>query len=394
MHLHRSRIQAKRFDLDAHDPLLLQLLEDPLQHAVFRPAIEAYIDRMPLTEPLRKAAPFAAQMGETSVWRVTVEQVRSYSRERKAAGRANATINRELDVIRGILKRARRWHHFAEDIHPLPVRQNIGRTLTYEEKVKLLKRASARPEWQTVAYAARLALNTTMRGCEIKELRWRDVDMFGHSLAVKKSKTEAGERVIPLNADAWEVILALYRRSQALGGFEPSHFLFPACENENIDHTRHMKSWRTAWRRLTRAIQCAGCGMLQNPSEKCSGCEADIRELKSPFAGFRFHDLRHQSITELAESKASDQTIMSIAGHVSKKMLQHYSHIRLDARWNALDALMLKPASKDTKTGYDTNNDTKPHREMKSMPQVVDFMVELSGIEPLASSLRTRRSPS
>jgi len=130
----------------------------------------------------------------------------------------------------------------------------------------------------------------------------------------------------------------------------------------------------------------------------CSKCEADIGNLKSPFAGFRFHDLRHQAITELAESKASDQTIMSIAGHVSKKMLQHYSHVRMDARRNALNTLSMKPAQKkdsdDAKKGYDTNNDTNSRREMKGMPQVVDFMVELSGIEPLASSLRTRRSPS
>ena len=75
----------------------------------------------------------------------------------------------------------------------------------------------------------------------------------------------------------------------------------------------------TPWRRLTRAIQCFGCGLLQNPGKMCSKCEADIGNLKSPFAGFRFHDLRHQAITELAESKASDQTIMSIAGHVSQE---------------------------------------------------------------------------
>ncbi len=379
----------------------LAATKDEFSRLPFCEAAERFLaDRTPhlaarsIQTERERVKPINARMGETPVWRVTVEQVRSYIRERKAAGRSNATINRELDVIRGVLKRAKRWHHFCEDIHPLPVRQNIGRALTYEEKIKLLRRASARPEWQTVAYAARLALNTTMRGCEIKELRWRDVDMFGHTLEVKKSKTEAGERVIPLNADAWEVILALYRRSQALGGFEPSHFLFPACENENIDPTRPMKSWRTAWRRLTRAIQCAGCGLLQNPGEKCSKCEADTKELKSPFAGFRFHDLRHQAITELAESKASDQTIMSIAGHVSKKMLQHYSHVRLDAKRNALDALTMKPAPRDTNRGYDTNNDTKAHRELKGMPQVVDCMVELSGIEPLASSLRTRRSPS
>jgi hypothetical protein len=36
---------------------------------------------------------------------------------------------------------------------------------------------------------------------------------------------------------------------------------------------------------------------------------------------------------ELAESsEASKQTIMAIAGHVSRKMLEHYSHIRQDAK--------------------------------------------------------------
>jgi integrase len=167
------------------------------------------------------------------------------------------------------------------------------------------------------------------------------VDMIGRSPMVRRSKTEAGERVIPLNADAWAVILELYRRSRALGATEPSHFLFAACETVHFDPTRCVKSWRTAWRRPTRAVQCAGCGLLQNPGETCAGCKAGIAKLKSPFEGFRFHDLRHQAITELAESKASDQTIMSIAGHVSRKMLAHYSHVRLDAKRNALEALTM-----------------------------------------------------
>jgi integrase len=196
---------------------------------------------------------------------MTPGHVIAYIRDRKMAGRSNATINRELDIVRGVLKRAKRWHHFSEDIHPLPVRQNIGRALTYEEKTKLLHRVAARPEWRTVAYAARLALNTTMRGCEIKGMRWRDIDMIGRSLTVRKSKTEADERLISLNADAWAVILELYRRSQAFGAIEPSHFLFPACETAYIDPTRPMKSWRTAWRRLTRAIQC---GLRPTPESR------------------------------------------------------------------------------------------------------------------------------
>ena len=126
-------------------------------------------------------------------------------------------------------------------------------------------------------------------------------------------------------------------------------------------------------------------------------CEASIAKIKSPFAGYRFHDLRHQAITELAESTASDSTIMSIAGHVSRKMLAHYSHVRLDAKRNALDALTMgrgKQDSQRTTRGYDTNNDTKVSSSLPLMPQVVDSLVELSGIEPLTSSLRTRRSPS
>ena len=96
--------------------------------------------------------------------------------------------------------------------------------------------------------------------------------------------------------------------------------------------------------------------------------------------------------------KASDQTIMSIAGHVSRKMLAHYSHVRLDATRTALDTLTMgsgkRSDSERTSKGYDTNNDTKVLSGLPFMPQVIDSLVELSGIEPLTSSLRTRRSPS
>jgi hypothetical protein len=42
---------------------------------------------------------------------------------------------------------------------------------------------------------------------------------------------------------------------------------------------------------------------------------------------------------ELAEMGLSDQTIMSIAGHVSREMLDHYSHIRIAAKRSALEGL-------------------------------------------------------
>ena len=53
--------------------------------------------------------------------------------------------------------------------------------------------------------------------------------------------------------------------------------------------------------------------------------------------GFRFHDLRHTTITELAEAGASDATLMAIAGHVTRRMLEHYSHVRMQAKRAAVD---------------------------------------------------------
>jgi len=109
-------------------------------------------------------------------------------------------------------------------------------------------------------------------------------------------------------------------------------------------------------------------GKLQDPAKTCANedCKGDIEKVKSPTEGLRFPDLRHQAITELAESQASDQTIMSIAGHVSPHMLAHYSHVRLEAKRNALDALsrtsasapQRQPEAQDSQgeqKGYDTN---------------------------------------
>ena len=79
------------------------------------------------------------------------------------------------------------------------------------------------------------------------------------------------------------------------------------------------------------------------------------------FPRLRFHDLRHHAITELAESQASDATIMAIAGHVSRQMLEHYSHVRLDLKRKALEALSTQRGNSEGKpAGYDTNHDTKP----------------------------------
>jgi hypothetical protein len=47
----------------------------------------------------------------------------------------------------------------------------------------------------------------------------------------------------------------------------------------------------------------------------------------------------HTAITKLAESLASEQTVMAIAGHDSPRMLEHCSHIRMDAKRAAVEAI-------------------------------------------------------
>jgi integrase len=277
----------------------------------------------------------------TRLNRINAESLLAYRESRARDGRKPSYLNMELGVIRRVLKRAKRWHMIADDVRPLKEARSVGKALAYEDKAMLLRIAASRPDWQVARCAAVVALNTTMRGCELRGLRWRDVNLLEHLLTIHRSKTEAGERVIPLNADAMAVISELYERAEVSNCAELDHFVFPACENGNIDPKRPQASWRTAWRHLTRAIICPGCERIQNPSPLCCNekCKADMKDIRSPLEGLRFHDLRHHAITELAESQASDQTIMAIAGHVSQKMLAHYSHIRLEAKRTVLDAL-------------------------------------------------------
>ena len=57
----------------------------------------------------------------------------------------------------------------------------------------------------------------------------------------------------------------------------------------------------------------------------------------------RWHDNRHTLITDLAERGAGEETIRDIAGHVSKQMLKHYTHIRMQAKRDALESIVPKP---------------------------------------------------
>ncbi len=132
---------------------------------------------------------------------------------------------------------------------------------------------------------------------------------------VRVGKNRFRLRAIPLNQTATWAMEQLLSRARALGADSPDHYLIPhrvSGKFYDVTEPPSRWAWRSAWRKLTE--------------------EAGL-------AGLRPHDLRHHAITKLAESPASEQTIMAIAGHVSREMLEHYSHIRQEAKRKALEAL-------------------------------------------------------
>ena len=87
-------------------------------------------------------------------------------------------------------------------------------------------------------------------------------------------------------------------------------------EEQRINPTKPMSSWRTAWRSILKA---AG------------------------LKGVRFHDGRHTAITTLAEKGLPDWVIQAQVGHVDPQMMKTYSHIRRKALNEAAAALEPNP---------------------------------------------------
>ena len=60
------------------------------------------------------------------------------------------------------------------------------------------------------------------------------------------------------------------------------------------------------------------------------------------FPWLRPHDMRHQIVTKLLEDGQPEEVVRAIAGHVSKEMMEHYSHTRIKRKLEALNAISPK----------------------------------------------------
>lgn len=256
-------------------------------------------------------------LGSLLLCDIGAREVGNYQARRKAQSASPRTVNKELQVLRQVLKRHKLWSAIQGEVKFEREPASIGKALTSEEEVRLFAACESNPLLHTVVS---LGLHTALRQSEIRSLRWSQVDLLNRTLKVGRTKTEGGSgRVVPLNSVAHAAMVRWAGRFPAAA---QEDYIFPACEDArldcekpnagNIDPSHPIKTWRTAWRRaLTDA-------KLQ----------------------IRFHDLRHCCITKLAESQASEGTIMAISGHLSRTMLEHYSHIRMAAKRAALESIV------------------------------------------------------
>jgi integrase len=269
--------------------------------------------------------------GKRLVCDVDANDVAEYRRKRLAAGVSNRTVNYETGTLRGVLREFGLWGPMADRVTALPERHDVGRAIPLDVETKLLSAAS-QSRSQSLLSLILVSLDTGMRLGETQALRrkdlsltWKDGAIQHGEIIVPKSKTAAGTgRAIPLSrrvcaclslwlerfpeADLESFVFPYHKVGLAGNAREPVLY--------DVDLNRPMGSWRKAWR-----VACKAAGVRYRP-----------------------HDMRHSFVSRLAERpNVSEQTIKALAGHVSRQMLERYSHIRAQAKQAAIQALEQPP---------------------------------------------------
>ncbi len=177
-------------------------------------------------------------------------------------------------------------------------------------------------------YGSALACNTGLRGGEIKTLKIGSIDLECRRIRILRSdaKSDSSARTVELNRDATEAAGRLLLRANLLGCNQPEHYLMPK-NLSRITHGEHkggrghdptqpQQAWDTGWAGLTE---------------------------KAGFPGLRFHDLRHSFITHMVEAGVSLGLIQGMVGHISKRMVLHYTHITSGSARKAVELLDAQP---------------------------------------------------
>jgi integrase len=247
-----------------------------------------------------------------------------YQKERKNKYHP-ASINHDCNTLLQILGWAGLRQEIEQHYRPLRVPEwQPPRVLTEAEEEAFFTIAGTNPDWALAYYVASLTNNTSASGKELRLLQLKDVDLEADPpiLSVPRDmKNSHRQRRIPLNERGCIQVQRLLDRARALGCTGPDHYLFPFRDKRSklYDPTRPAsESWlKYQWKKMvSAALEQGAIGFPIKP-----------------------HNLRHQIITKLLEDGQPEEVVRAIAGHVSRKMMEHYSHARIQRKFQALDAI-------------------------------------------------------
>jgi integrase len=162
-----------------------------------------------------------------------------------------------------------------------------------------------------------VALGTGLRQGELRALQWQHLNRQHRLLRVeqaysrdqlKRPKSDAGIRTIPVFASVLAAIDALAARALEHGTYAPGQLIFQTATGKPL-HPSNIN--RRVWQPALRHAR------LSKPDGKPK---------------YRFHDLRHTCISRLVAAGADIKLTQAIAGHANPLItLKRYSHL-LDKR--------------------------------------------------------------
>ena len=218
-------------------------------------------------------------------------EIEKYRKERKDSGKADATINRELQALRHLFNKAIAWGK----AHQNPVSQvklrkeenSRVRFLSDEEETCLLQACG--PTLRAIVVAA---LNTGFRRGELLSLYWSDVDFVHSLITVQGAYAKNGERrTIPMNGELRRLLTSLKANADNTG---------------NVFLNSNGEAYRLVSTVFDEAVE-----------------RANITD-------FHFHDLRHTFASRLIMAGVDLRTVQVLMGHKTINMTLRYSHLSPD----------------------------------------------------------------
>ncbi len=260
-----------------------------------------------------------AYFGRMRLSQITSEGIEGFKETRLKAGVTPATINRDLAVLRRMLKLATLQRLVAynpmDEIDFLEERKHRRQPhiLTFEEQNRLI--AVAPPHIRVLTV---LITETGLRiGKEALPLKWEDVDFLNDQIYVRQSKTLAGIRIVPLSEFCKSELLE-WRETI---GPAFSRYVFPNFSDPNAHQLTVKRSWRTA----LKARRDSVFPDLQSSGDLCQ----QVERLGTPDV-FVAQMMGHSGTSILhAYAKAIDESRREAIKKFEEYCQSHSKHVRM-----------------------------------------------------------------